>query len=343
MKKYELAVFIGRFQILHHGHMDVIKSAFNVAHNVLILVGSADCPSDSRNPFSFDERRKFIMDSVSAEFGDRVMNYNFSVNPLHDHHYSNEEWASEVQEAVSNISTLDNKVVLIGHHKDESSFYLDMFPQWEQLEVPNYMSLNSTDLRAVYYEKNIELSTLPISSHMEEFLRKFQKSSQYTTLVDEHEFLKKYKEPYKNLPYAPIFVTVDAVVLCCGHVLMVKRGAHPGKGLWAMAGGFLNPKERIETAIVRELKEETRIAIPEHRLKESMRNVRVFDNPGRSLRGRTITHTGLFVLHETKLPRVRGSDDAEKAKWIPISKFREMRGQVYEDHWSIIEAMIGSK
>src|SRR5512133_2345194 len=87
---------------------------------------------------------------------------------------------------------------------------------------------------------------------------------EYEQIVNERVFVETYKKQYLSLPYAPIFVTVDAVVLCAGHVLMVKRRAEPGKGLWAMPGGFVNAAtdRSVQDAMVRELREETMIKVP---------------------------------------------------------------------------------
>lgn len=40
-------------------------------------------------------------------------------------------------------------------------------------------------------------------------------------------------------------------------VLLVQRAQNPGKGNWAIPGGFVDQRERISEAIVRELREET--------------------------------------------------------------------------------------
>ena len=42
----------------------------------------------------------------------------------------------------------------------------------------------------------------------------------------------------------------------------------------------------------------------------------------------------------SKLPKVKGSDDAEKAKWIPLAELNPE--EIYEDHFHIIQNMIGS-
>jgi bifunctional NMN adenylyltransferase/nudix hydrolase len=71
----------------------------------------------------------------------------------------------------------------------------------------------------------------------------------------------------------------------------------------------------------------------------------VFDHPGRSLRGRTITHAFLFDLDRADkkpgLPRVKGADDAVEAKWIPIAELLKMSDQIFEDHLSIIRTVLG--
>lgn len=66
----------------------------------------------------------------------------------------------------------------------------------------------------------------------------------------------------------------------------------------------------------------------------------VFDDPHRSKRGRTITHA--FFIHlpaETALPKVKGSDDAKKAFWVPLAELNPVH--MYEDHYFIIQRMVG--
>ena len=121
--------------------------------------------------------------------------------------------------------------------------------------------------------------------------------------------------------------------------MLIQRGGFPGKGLWALPGGFLNDEEKILDAVIRELKEETRIKVPAAVLRGSIVAQKVFDDPHRSSRGRTIDHAFLFHLHENGLPKVKGDDDAAFAKWIPLSEVK--REMMFEDHFSIIENMTG--
>jgi bifunctional NMN adenylyltransferase/nudix hydrolase len=113
----------------------------------------------------------------------------------------------------------------------------------------------------------------------------------------------------------------------------------PGKGLFAIPGGFINPGETLENAMIRELREETRIKIPEPVLRGSIIASEVFDDPNRSRRGRTITHAYLIHLkNEKKLPHIKGSDDADKAIWVPIDALDS--STLFEDHYRIIKKMI---
>src|SRR4051812_2201567 len=61
------------------------------------------------------------------------------------------------------------------------------------------------------------------------------------TVVDEH------KENYRKLPEKSL------------KLLLVKRGVHPYMGRWALPGGFVNKKESVDEAALRELKTETNI------------------------------------------------------------------------------------
>lgn len=79
-------------------------------------------------------------------------------------------------------------------------------------------------------------------------------------------------------------------------------------------------------------------------LQGSLKASHVFDAPDRLQRGRSITHGFFFELAHNQWtgPRpVRGSDDAEQARWIPLSDFLGMQAQVCEDHFFIANRFLG--
>jgi bifunctional NMN adenylyltransferase/nudix hydrolase len=117
---------------------------------------------------------------------------------------------------------------------------------------------------------------------------------------------------------------------------MIQRKSSPGENLFALPGGFINQDEYLIDAALRELREETRLKVPAPVLKGSIIGQKVFDNPGRSLRGRTITHAYAFELPAGELSKVKGGDDAAHARWIPIDDILEMEDFLFEDHIDII-------
>ena len=124
-EKKNLAVVIGRFQPFHYGHVYNIDRGLKEAKKVLVLVGSAFNSRSPKNPFTFEEREKMIRDHYRGSPNwDRI-----EVEPLPDYIYEENQWIADVQEIVTSFAT--ETVALIGHEKDESSYYLKNFPQWE--------------------------------------------------------------------------------------------------------------------------------------------------------------------------------------------------------------------
>src|SRR3546814_16040984 len=85
--------------------------------------------------------------------------------------------------------------------------------------------------------------------------------------------LKKIDEAAKaweGSPYPVIFNTADAIIVQGNKLLMVKRRGYPGKGLWALPGGFLNHRERVIEAAIREATEETGIDVSKTVLRNAL-------------------------------------------------------------------------
>lgn len=338
-QKYDYLVLIGRFQIFHNGHQALLRDALARAEKVIIVLGSANKPRTPKNPFRAHEREAMIR----AAMGDDVENLIFL--PIRDYH-NNEKWAHAVTAKIEASIDKGASVKIIGHNKDETTAYLQMFPSWgESIEVRNYYNINATDLRRLYFQDdnhsaNMELLSTCVSAPVFRMLKDFIMLSDYQRLKLGFKQLEAFKKAWAHAPYPPIFVTVDAVVRCRDHVLMIQRRRNPGEGQWALPGGFLNENERIGDGVLRELQEETALSFTKEYLQSLIIDSAVFDYPGRSERGRTITHAYHIDLGSMDFPSVAGLDDAKDAKWIPVSDLAAMEDHVYEDHLAIIDRFI---
>ena len=337
-RKYDTLVLIGRFQPIHNAHLDIIKRATALCDKLVIVTGSAAQPRTYKNPFTSAERERMI----KAATGGLNMIISVEANP--DTIYNDQAWAVRVQALVAKHTKPGDKVGIIGHKKDDSSFYLDMFPQWgfENVELIEFLS--AVNIRDLYFKRDVNMSFIKgvVPQTTFDFLEQFRTTPEYDQIIREREFVINYKKQYASLPYPPIFSTADAVVIQSGHILLIKRRAEPGKGLWALPGGYVNANtdKSVEDAAIRELREETLIKVPAPVLRGSIRRSKVFDAIDRSPRGRIITHAFHIELPDGELPNVKGSDDAEKARWVPIAEVRSE--ECFEDHYEIIQHFLGA-
>ena len=348
--QYDYVVFIGRFEPFHIGHQQVVNRALELAERVIILVGSSYQPRTIKNPWTFEDRRRMIESVFSDETESTIGNdfsSRISILPLRDFKADNDVWAANVQRTVAEIvsksfgwSDYPRKGAIIGHEKDESSFYLNLFPQWPVIDHNMNEVVHATDIRKLYFESNIRYLYSIVPNNVFHFLERFKERAEYKVLLEEWDFIKKYKKSWEAAPYAPTFVTCDAVVVQSGNILLIERKAAPGKGLWALPGGFVNQGERIKDAVIRELREETKIKVPAKALVGHIVDDAIFDDPNRSLRGRTITQAFYIKLPAGELPPVKGADDAKQAKWVPLSQVKEE--EMFEDHMTIIQHFVGS-
>lgn len=334
MKQFNYIVYIGRMQPPTKAHIANIKTALELANHVIILLGSSNQPRTIKNPWNVAERSAMILNQIPPIDADRLR-----IDSIIDYRYNDQEWVQQIQHKVKKYTCgMEPKIGIIGCKKDSTSYYLDYFPQWDFIDIDPIDDINASTVREDYFNKTLfqwkdkEL----ISPELANYLKRWCASEAYQQLVREFTFINDYKKGWANSPYPPTFTTVDCVVIQSGHVLLIKRKASPGEGLFALPGGFINQDETLLDAAIRELREETKLKIPTPVLKGCLKNEKVFDKPDRSLRGRTITYAFTFLLPAGQLSKVKGGDDASSAKWIPIDDALNMEEFLFEDHIDII-------
>jgi bifunctional NMN adenylyltransferase/nudix hydrolase len=330
--KADVAVIIGRWQILQRGHCGLLRAALAAAPKVVVVIGSAWHVRDSRNPFTWQERQQQFEAVLTPAQRARV-----SFVPVRDY-FDDERWSNAVRDGVAKTASPRDGVILIGFRKDRTSSYLDNFPGWLLLEIEPEYAVSSADLREIYFELEDRAAALAtIGNYVEPgvkaYLEAWSHLPAYRQCAAEHKAVAAYKKKYT----APFALTADCVLTAGGHVLLIRRGGNIGNGLWALPGGFIETYETFYTAAVRELAEETGFKALPSRMKNALRGQAIFDHPLRSARGRIVTNAFHFDLGDTPLPEVRGSDDAKEARWVPTADVAAMEAQLFEDHATILD------
>ena len=95
-----------------------------------------------------------------------------------------------------------------------------------------------------------------------------------------------------------------------GRLLLIKRGHAPGAGLWSLPGGRIEPGETDAEALVREIREETGLAIEAGRLLGSVQR------PGHDGDVFDIRDYAATVSGGT----LRPGDDAADARWVDAAE-----------------------
>jgi len=115
----------------------------------------------------------------------------------------------------------------------------------------------------------------------------------------------------------------DGIIIENGKILLIKRGAEPFKGEWAVPGGRIEENESAEQCLKREMKEETGFDI------ESISLIGIYSNPERDPRG---------IIAATYLCKIikgiaKGGSDASEARWFDLKTLPKLAS----DHGKMVE------
>lgn len=119
-------------------------------------------------------------------------------------------------------------------------------------------------------------------------------------------------------PQMPM-VSVQALVLKEGHILLQRRSREPSKGKWSIPGGRLELGEAIYEAAKREVLEECSIEIEIERLLD------VADSIIKDEDGRVSYHfVVIYLLARYKGGDVKAQSDAEDARWVTLKEIDKL-------------------
>ncbi len=231
---HEFGVFIGRFQPFHNAHQEAVRFALSKVKRVIIVLGSACQARTVKNPWTTDERIEMISSCFRngplCVLGDRI-----EYVTAKDYLYNDNLWLTAVQQKIEMITKGSHDIVLFGHKKDHSSFYLKLFPQWKFIETGDFGETNATMIRSLYFanrkfvKSSVQCLTELVPGSVFIYMNRSRDGTDFMRLKSEHDFIDDYKRMWADAPHPPVFITTDAVVIRSGHVLVVRRKGHPGK------------------------------------------------------------------------------------------------------------------
>lgn len=126
-----------------------------------------------------------------------------------------------------------------------------------------------------------------------------------------------------------ILHAVDLVIDRGGEFLFIKRKAEPFKGYLALPGGLVEIDETLRDAAVRELWEETAVALWSHEISF----INYFDKIDRDPRGRVISSA--FYARVPPETQAKAGSDARSVHWLLWPKALEI-GLAF-DHKAILQ------
>ena len=308
-----LAVIRGRFAPLTLAALAIIEDALTRADRVVVLVSAAEQAPSCRMPWNVAQRMEMARAAL-AGFGDRV-----TFRAVPDWRYDREARSAAEAAAIAGAGKT-----------------IERLP-----DLPD-----APELVVALFERGVDAFKEQVPDPVMAAIRAFSATEAFADLAEEYRYVQAYRKSWSVAPYPPVLVTVDMAIVHVPdggepHLLLIRRGGVPGKGTWAVPGGFVDPDEWLVDAAFRELREETGLTLSDAEARAALKGREVFDAPDRSSRARIVTHGFYFVVEGGSLPDVAGDDDAAEARWWPVSALRTLSGQLFEDHPDIIVRFLG--
>jgi bifunctional NMN adenylyltransferase/nudix hydrolase len=363
MKKYKKVVVVGRFQPLHNGHLDLINKAIELGEKVFIFIGSANSPRTTLNPFTYSERMDMIL-TLPGMYS-KWSKEEIFINKLDDIFDDNDSWLKQITDVVGNANyengpfgPWSSDVAIVGGAKKE--WYIPLFrkPNYDHVEINQYESptinpdkgvsvgqksiLDATDIRLTYFTKFYDDANKLLKDRVPEsvfnWLKDFRYNRFYGYMASAFCTIRDLNAKYGKGP----FLTCDNVIMQDNMILLVKRKNHPGKGLWAIPGGYFDLKDKSwDEGCWRELVEETSLDLSFEKYKCFRKASKIFDNPNRSLVARLITLACYVELPSSGKYHIEAKDDAADVKWFTFQEIKDMHNIMFDDHYYIIKYYIG--
>lgn len=148
-KQYRLGLVVGRFQIIHAGHEEIINRAVDLCDVTGVFIGSSQESGTAKNPLSYEYRRDMLRDI----FGDSIC-----VCPLPDLGAGNNStWGQYVvQNVYEQFSSYPDLFVSGEEERRADWFPSEMFPYLSQIYIPKSIDISASRMRSFLIENRYD-------------------------------------------------------------------------------------------------------------------------------------------------------------------------------------------
>ncbi len=283
-----IGLFIGRFQPLHKGHVEMIKALSRNLDKIIVGIGSSNKSNTQENPFTADEREMMLELSLQNS----GLNYKIVRIPdVNDYSI----WFDVVEEVCPKFDVVFSNNEIVKKLAEKKGY------QTQGLPASQYIS----------------------ASTVRDMLIQGEDCSKYLTKETMHvlheikgvERLKKiYKIAEHNNPPTAVDIIIEYHNPDFKGIVLIERGQDPFKGSWALPGGFQEYGDTLERTAMKETDEETGLSIT------LLTQLKVYSEKDRDPRGH-VNSIG-FVARGTG--DLKAGDDAAKVRVFPLGKLPKL-------------------
>ena len=154
----KVGLICGRFQPIHRGHVELIKTALKECDTLIIAVGSAQEYGTKKNPFDFKTRKELILRALWG-----VYNKNIIIIGVNDREniVDDSGWGRYLISQVIDQTGLIPTINFTGKEEVRSHWFDDV-PITQQEVDRNILPISATEVRQAIldddYEKFVELT-----------------------------------------------------------------------------------------------------------------------------------------------------------------------------------------
>lgn len=145
------AVFLGRFQPIHNGHLKVIEIILNEADELIILIGSSQYSHSFNNPFTAGERISMIRRALKENDLDLARIYIIPIPDTND----NRIWVSHVVATIPEFDIFFTNNPLVSRLMKEAGY------KTQNTQMIDRDRLSSTAIRNKIYNDQPWESLVP--------------------------------------------------------------------------------------------------------------------------------------------------------------------------------------